>query len=302
MTTTLDPRAAPAKVRFAVSLSPMTSDPIGYVRLAEQLGFDSIWISDIPMTAAADPLVSLAALAGATERVHLGVNLVPFGRHPMLLARQLAQIDQISGGRLLVTVVPGIDQPGERAALGTGSGDRGPLMEEYVELLRRWWRGEAVTHRSALLDVADVAVEPRPTQDPLEIWFGGRGPKALDRVGRLGDGWLTAGIPPEAAAAGCRTIQEAAAAHGRVVDPEHFGISLPVARRSVPDSTLRQMRSLYPGRPVEDLLPVGADGVADHLARYLDGGLSKFVLRLTDPAADEDDLRWLAQTVLPLQR
>jgi probable F420-dependent oxidoreductase len=294
--------APPSKVRFAVSVAPSTTDPIGYVRLAEQLGFDSIWISDIPMTAAADPLVSLAALAGATERVHLGVNLVPFGRHPMLLARQLAQIDQISGGRLLVTVVPGIDQPGERGALGTGPGDRGPLLEEYVILLRRWWQGESVTHHRAPFTIDDVAVDPRPLQDPLEIWFGGRGPKALDRVVLLGDGWLTAGIPPEAAATGCRTIQEVAAAHGRVVDPEHFGISLPVARRSVPESTRLQLQSLYPGRPVEELLPVGAEGVADHLARYLDGGLSKFVLRLTDPTEDEDDLRWLAETVLPLQR
>src|SRR3954469_7242458 len=101
----------PMKVRFAVSVATDAPDPIGDVRLAEQLGFDSIWLSDLPMLAASDPVVALAALAAATERVHLGVNLVPFGRNPMLLARQLAQIDQLSGGRLLVTIVPGIDQP-----------------------------------------------------------------------------------------------------------------------------------------------------------------------------------------------
>src|SRR5690606_6434385 len=68
----------PTKVRFAVAVAPSTPEPIGYVRLAEQLGFDSIWLSDLPMMAASDPVVALAALAGATERVHLGVNLVPF--------------------------------------------------------------------------------------------------------------------------------------------------------------------------------------------------------------------------------
>src|SRR5689334_25316058 len=114
------------------------------------------------MTAASDPVVALAALAVATERVHLGVNLVPFGRNPMLLARQLAQIDRISGGRLLVTIVPGIDQPGERAALGTGGGDRGPLMEEMTDLLRRWWAGDAVTHHTDRWDYDAVVVEPRP--------------------------------------------------------------------------------------------------------------------------------------------
>ena len=290
------------KVRFAVSVAPTTADPIVYVRLAEQLGFDSIWLSDLPMMAASDPLVALAALAAGTERIHLGVNLVPFGRNPMLLARQLAQIDQISGGRLLVTIVPGIDQPGERAALGTGTGDRGPLMEAVVELMRRWWRGEAVTHHSERFGVDEVVVEPRPVQDPLEIWFGGHGPKALDRVGRLGDGWLTAGIDPETAGRARQTIERAAAEHGRTVDPEHFGISLPVARQALTEAARQQMEALYPGRRAEDLLPVGAEGVGDHLARHRGAGLSKFVLRLSDPTDADDDLRWLAEVVLPLQR
>jgi alkanesulfonate monooxygenase SsuD/methylene tetrahydromethanopterin reductase-like flavin-dependent oxidoreductase (luciferase family) len=232
------------------------------------------------MMAASDPVVALAALAGATDRVHLGVNLVPFGRNPMLLARQLAQIDRISGGRLLVTIVPGIDQPGERAALGTGPGDRGPLMEEMTQLLRRWWSGESVTHHSDRFEYDAVEVEPRPVQHPLEIWFGGHGPKALDRVGRLGDGWLTAGIDPETAGRARLRIEESAA---------------------VPDAARRQMEALYPGRRVEDLLPVGVEGLRDHLGRHVEAGLSKFVLRLSDPSDDEDDLRWLADAVLPLQ-
>ena len=293
---------APSKIRFAVSVAPTHVDPLPPVRLAEQLGFDSIWLSDLPMMAASDAVVALAALASATERVHLGVNLVPFGRNPMVLARQLAQIDRLSGGRLLVTVVPGIDQPGERAALGAGRGDRNPLMEEMIDLMRRWWRGETVTHHSDRFDFDAVAVEPRPHQEPLEVWLGGRGPKALDRVARVGDGWLTAGIDPDAARRGRETIEEAAAGYGRVVDPEHFGISLPVARRGLSDAARRQLGSLYPGQRAEDILPVGAEGLRDHLGRHVEAGLSKFVLRLSDPTDDEDDLRWLAEVVLPLQR
>ena len=302
--------ASPYKIRFAVSVPPSATDPVGYVRHAEELGFDSIWLSDLPMMAAADPVVTLAALAVATERVHLGVNLVPFGRNPMVLARQLAQIDRLSAGRLLVTVVPGVDQPGERAALGTGRGDRGPVMEEIVDLLRRWWSGEQVTHHSERVDVDDVSVEPRPVQDPLEIWFGGHGPKALDRVARLGDGWLTAGIGPETAAEARTTILDRAAELGRELDPEHFGISLPYARHGIPEASRRQMEALYPGRRVENLLPVGADGLDDHLARHLEAGLSKFVLRPVagdgaagaDPVDAADELAWLAEAVLPLQR
>jgi len=293
---------APTKIRFAASVPTNLADPRPYVRLVEDLGFDSVWLSDLPMMAASDPVVALATLAESTERVHLGVNLVPFGRNPLVLARQLAQIDQLSGGRLLITLVPGVDQPGERAALGTGRGDRGPLLEEYTDLLRRFWSGEAVTHAGPAGSFAAARVEPRPVQQPLELWFGGHGPKALDRVGRLGDGWLTAGIDPEAAGRARLAIEQAAVAHGRTVDPEHFGISLPAARATVPETTRAQMAALYPGRRVEDLLPVGAEALRDHLARHVEAGLSKFVVRLVDPGDDGDDLRWLADAVLPLQR
>ena len=136
----------------------------------------------------------------------------------------------------------------------------------------------------------------------LEIWFGGHGPKALDRVGRVGDGWLTAGIDPATAARGREAIEAVAAANGRAVDPEHFGISLPVARHGVSDEARAQLAALYPGREPEELLPVGFDGVRDHLARHVEAGLSKFVLRLSDPTDEADDLRWLADVALPLQR
>ena len=283
-------------------MTPTHVDPLRPVRLADELGFDSVWLSDLPMGSSSDPVVALAALAVATERVHLGVNLVPFGRNPMGLARPLAQIDRLSGGRLLVTIGPGLGRPGERAALGVGAGDRGPHMEEIVELLRRFWRGEEVTHRSDRFDLEAVSVEPRPVQEPLEIWFGGRGPKALDRVARLGDGWLTAGIGPEEAGRARATIERIAAEHGRVVDPEHFGISLPVARAGVPESTRRQLEALYPDKAVEEVLPVGEEGLRDHLGRHVEAGLSKFVLRVADPGDDEDDLGWLAEVALPLQR
>jgi probable F420-dependent oxidoreductase len=293
---------APQKIRFAVSVPVSAPDPRPFVRLAESIGFDSIWLSDLPLLAASDPVVALAVLAGATEKVHLGVNLVPFGRNPMVLARQLAQIDRLSGGRLLVTLVPGIDRPGERAALGLGPGDRGVVLEEMADLLRRLWSGDPVTHHSDRFDLDEVVLEPRPVQEPLEIWFGGHGPKALDRVGRVGDGWLTAGIDPATAARGRETIEAAAAAHGRTVDTEHFGISLPVARHGVSEEARAQLGALYPGRSVEELLPVGAEGLRDHLARHVEAGLSKFVLRLSDPTDDADDLRWLADAALPMQR
>jgi probable F420-dependent oxidoreductase len=219
----------------------------------------------------------------------------------MVLARQLAQLDQVSGGRLLLTLVPGVDQPGERRALGFPSGDRGALVEEIAGLLREWWAGQTVEHRSEQFDFPGIAVGPAPVQEPLELWFAGTGPKALERVARAGDGWLTAALTPDEAGRGRETIVAATARYGRTIDEEHFGISLPYARTEVPAAAVEQMRNRRPDHDLTDIAPVGAEELAKLLQRHIDNGLSKFVLRPLDTTAIEDDLAWLADVVLPLQ-
>ena len=108
------------KVRFAIA--PHAETPSGPQLLAfghalEASGFDRIWLSDLPLRPSLDPLLGLALLAGVTERLRLGANVVPLGRNPFLLAKALAQLDQISEGRLLLSFVTGIAQPQEREAL-----------------------------------------------------------------------------------------------------------------------------------------------------------------------------------------
>lgn len=292
------------KVRFAAAPPTAPFDAPSLLRFArrvEAVGLDSVWLSDVPLGPAGDPLVTLPLLAGATSTIRLGVNVVPVGRNPFLLARQLAQIDQLSGGRLLVTFVAGLDGPGERAALGFATGDRGTLIEESLLLLRRWWAGQAVAHRGDIFDVPAVAVRPLPVQSPLEVWLAGRGAKALDRVARCGDGWLTASVDPEEAGRGRRTILRRASELGRHIDEEHFGISLACARTSIPPDVAAALRARRPDRAPSDLVPVGGDQLRAMVEQHLSGGLSKFVLRVVDPGDPDDDLEWLADVVLPLQ-
>ncbi|HUS61556.1 MAG TPA: LLM class flavin-dependent oxidoreductase, partial [Acidimicrobiales bacterium] len=237
------------KVRFAVSpgLDPMDRTSFcEFVDALEALGFDTVWLSDIPLGAMTDPLVGLPFVAARTERLKLGANIVPIGRNPMLLAKALAQLDQLSEGRVLVSLVPGIDQPGERAALGLGDADRGAYLEEVIPLLRRWWAGDAVEHHSERFDFSGIVVRPLPAQDPLEIWLGGQGPKALARIGRLADGWLGAGITPAEVAAARARIDHAAAEAGRVIDPEHHGLSIPYARTEPEAPRIAAMRARRP--------------------------------------------------------
>ena len=293
------------KVRFAISPGVEDwDDPVlpAFVDALESLGFDTIWLSDIPMGSQVDPLIGLAVAAGRTRRLKLGANLVPLGRNPMLLAKQLAQLDRLSGGRVLLSLVPGLDQPGERETLGVGDVNRGRVIDELIPLLRQWWRGEPVDHHSQRFQCTDVRVHPRPLQDPLEIWLGGVGPVALIRAGRLADGWLGAALTPVEAGAAVVRITAAASEAGRVIDAEHFGLSIPYAGSEPDDGTLAAMRSRRPDVDVAELLPVGPEQLRDLVARLVDQGLSKFVVRLVGRCVNwQDDLGHLAEAVLDLQ-
>ena len=291
------------KVRIAVAPGVQPSERGSIAELVDGLesrGFDTVWLSDVPMADVLDPIVGLSFAAGRTARLKLGANLVPLGRNPMLLAKELAQLDRLSDGRLLLSIVPGLDQPGERQALGVD--DRGAYLDEVIPLLRAWWAGDTVTHRSERFDFPGVTVRPRPVQQPLELWLGGIGPKALDRVGRLADGWLGAAIGPEAAGAARRRIDEVAAANGRTIDAEHHGLSIPYARSAPDQTTVAALRRRSPEVALADVLPVGRDQLRDLLRRLTEEGLSKFVVRPTAPVGSwDDELGWLADAVLDLQ-
>jgi probable F420-dependent oxidoreductase len=288
------------KIRFAVSPG---SEPLDAARIAsladalEASAFDGVWLSDLPLANALEPLLGLALIAGRTDRLKLGANVVPLGRNPFLLAKELAQLDQISDGRLLLSFVPGIDAPGEREALGTAGADRGALLEQSIALLRGWWAGETIDHAGAAL-----APAARPLQDPLEIWLGGRGPKALARVGRIADGWLGAAVTPDEALDARRRIEESAAGAGREVDPEHYGMSIPYARLEPPPSVLAGYRARRPDADPRATVAVGAAGLRSLVEGYIEAGLSKFVVRPVGAVGDwEDELDWLAGAILALQ-
>jgi probable F420-dependent oxidoreductase len=293
------------KVRLAVAPLGGAWSVASYLSLLdglEERGFDTIWLSDVPLAPLVDPTVGLSIAACRTRRLKLGANVVPIGRNPMLLAKQLAQIDQLSGGRLLLSLVPGIGQPAEREALGALGADRGAMLEEMVVLLRRFWSGESVEHHSARYDFPGVSVRPRPVQDPLELWLGGSGPKALERAGRLADGWLGSALTAGEAGAARARIEAAASAAGRRVDPEHFGLSIPYSRDGASSEALAQIAQRRPDLDPTALLPVGRDGLRALIGALVSEGLSKFVLRpVSATGSVAEELDWLADAVLDLQ-
>jgi probable F420-dependent oxidoreductase len=298
-------RSKEMKIRFAVGPHAGSLSAAALTEFAESLEaarFDGLWLSDIPVGPVLDPLLGLALAAGRTTRLHLGANLVPLGRNPFLLAKDLAQLDQISGGRLLLSFVTGLGQPGERQALGLDGARRGEVLEEMLGLLRSWWAGEVVEHRSERWTFDHLAPATRPVQDPLEVWLGGRGPQALDRVGRIADGWLGAQLAPDEARAARERIQEAARRVGREVDPEHFGMSIPYARVAPSAELLGPLAARRPDLDPLEFVPVGRASLRSFIEGYVDAGLSKFVVRPLAPVASwAEEATWLDDAILGLQ-
>jgi probable F420-dependent oxidoreductase len=288
------------KVRFAVSVGMEYPNPellAAVVTGAEERGFDSLWFSDLTMLPGTDPMVAVSFAAGLSSRLRLGVNLVPFGYQPFVFARQVAELDQISSGRLLLTLVPGLDRPGERAALGISKQHRGRLLDELVPDLRSWWLGDVA--KASGDDATELRLAVLPRQQPLEIWLGGSGPDAVRRAGQLADGWLGSNVTPQTAGTIRAQIQKEASEAGRTIDPEHFGLSIGYAREA---SDLERATQLRSSATRQVSVPVGVRPLRALIGELIDHGLSKFVLRSVAPVLWwPDELNWLADVVLDLQ-
>ena len=295
------------KIRIGISAGGEDLGPEAMVALAKGItgtGFDSLWLPEILTRPGPDPLVGLAWVAGACPGLKVGTTMLLPGRNLVWLAKAVATLDVLSGGHFLLTFVPGLAVGGERSAIGISSAARSEQMEDALPVLRRLWAGEVVSHEGPAGSFVDVSVSPRPAQDPFDVWLGGNVPAALDRCGRLADGWLPAFCTPADAAEGKAVIDRVAEEHGRAISPEHFGVSLAYA----PDGTdLRALESSplarrARGRPLEEIIPVGRGGLRSKLEQFLDVGFSKFVVRpMAPPGEWQGELEQLADAVGDLQ-
>jgi len=305
------PTDAPLKVRIGFGLGTRTASvqdgSLGsLVDALDGGGWDSLWLSEQLGGPAPDPLVALSWAAGRTERLKLGtaVAVVP-GRNPVVLAKQMASLDRLSGGRFLPAVGLGAVRPAEQSAFGVQRAERAPWFDEALGLMRRLWTEGEVTHRGERFVVEGLRPGPRPAQDPLEVWLGGRAPSELRRVGRLGDGWLPSFCTPAEVDAGWKVVTGTAADHGRVIDPQHLGALVPYAWAPPPGEVRAAFEARRPGVGLDDVLPVGPAALRLLLERFVAVGASKFVLvPLVEPAGPggwAEELSRLADAVLDLQ-
>jgi probable F420-dependent oxidoreductase len=291
------------KIRIGVGAAGASASPEAFdemIRGLDDLGFDSLWLSEVLTGPVIDPVVGLAWAAASNPRLKVGTTMLLPGRNVLRLAKQLASLDVLCRGRLLVTLVPGLTYPPEREAIGVEPKRRGAFIDEALPLLRRLWAGETVSHEGTAGILRDVKLSPLPVQKPLEVWLGGTAPAALERCGRLSDGWLPSALTPEEAAAGRVVIEEAAAKAERSISGEHFGVSIGYAVKPIDPDTARVMAARRP-RALE-LTPVGLPALRERIERFIDVGFSKFVVRpIVTPASWRAELEALSTAVGDLQ-
>lgn len=190
-----------------------------HVAALESAGVDSIWVgghvASVPVTP--EPIVHLGMLAVLTERVRIGTSIVPLPLYqPAVVAKQVADIDRASKGRVTLGIGVGGEYPGEFRATQVPIEERGARANEAIELMRELWTAESISHVGPYFSMEEVRIHPAPAQGTsLPIVVAGRKPPAWRRAARLGDGWMPYLYSSDRYAASVAAIREEAETQGR---------------------------------------------------------------------------------------
>ena len=210
---------------------------------AEKLGFDSVWVNHhilhvgyVKDRLGTDPyqdaLTVLTWLGAETSKIQLGTSVLvmPY-LHPMALAKQLATLDQMSGGRLIVGLGAG-SLPEENQALGVPYESRGRYCNEFLQVMRLLWTEDDASFDGEFFSFQNLTASPKPLQKPHPLMVvGGNRPAALKRVAKFGDGWHPMNVAPEGVQKRMAVIKEEAAAAGRGdVTPQAVQVRLDMNR------------------------------------------------------------------------
>jgi len=298
---------APAEGRAAVSVRVGMFAPSGlleqgpetahaFLARVEQEGIDHVCCGDHVSFAGLgfDGLVQATALAmlHPTLPVYTGVYLLPL-RHPVLVARQLADIARLAPGRLIFGAGIGGEDRHEVAICGVDPATRGLRMDECLTIVRQLMTGKAVSYHGTFFDLEEAVIAPAPAE-PVPIIIGGRSDAAIRRAGRLGDGWLGIWNSPRRFAAAAEMAAQEAARAGRPDPPSRHAMQvwcgLADSRQAARACLAPAMEAFYqlPFERFEKYCPYGtADDVAEFLAPYVAAGCTTFNLIPQSPHEDQ---------------
>jgi probable F420-dependent oxidoreductase len=305
--------------RIVMGAAALPEPERAWLAAVEALPIDSIWQGGhvLPRQPTGEAITRLALLTAWTERVRVGtaVLVLPL-YHPVVVAKQLADLDAWSGGRVSVGVGVGGEFAEEFASIGVPIAQRGARTDEAMALLRLLWSGEPVTHHGRFFDVDDVRLVPvappgdrprsgRPTGPPLLV--SGRTEAAMRRAAHLGDGWMPYLYSASAYARSVHAIENEARAADRDLAGFEWMLYLYCSVRRDGDRARQNVADFLggaygdkPGGMLERIAPAGTpDEVAARIQEYVDAGARLVII---SPAAREDTLEIIelaAREVLP---
>ena len=296
---------------------PSHVDFLAFIEKVESAGFDSFWLDD-HIAFRGNFLESLAALAAAaarTERIVLGslVYLLPL-RRPAIAAKAAATVDYLSGGgRFIFGVGVGGEEAREFEVCGVPRAERGARTDEAIEVLRKLWSGEAVSHEGRFFRFSDARQSPQPlSPGGPPIWVGGRSEAAQRRAALLADGYAPYLFSPSRYAKGLEQVRRLAAEAGRVIDdPQkswtpalHLFVNLRENEIDALDSGAENLCLRY-GMDMRDaakryLLCGSVARCAEQIAAYRKAGVRHFIFKTAAPAGEETEhMMRLAEELLP---
>ncbi len=291
------------KIRFGIGLGadigPQQLPDI--VDQLEDTGVDSLWFSELVYSEAVDPFVGMAFALARTRSLKVGTSVAVLpGRHPVLVAKQLASLAALAPKRVLPVFGLRSAIAAEREIFVVPDGARAAVFDEALRLLRAVLEHDDVSFDGDYYTVSSAAVAPRPVK-PLDIWLGGSAPAAFRRIGRLGDGWLGSFVTPAEARRARQAIQRAAEDAGREGEPDHFGINLAVADGAASPQMLAAISRRRPDVDPSELIADGWPQLHRQLDAYLDAGLTKFVIRPAGRIAMAEFVDQFVVELLPRQ-
>ncbi len=303
----------PSRVEFGVSLSlHPPAEQWALARRVEELGFASIWTGDhvsfyLPMY---ESLTLLASYASVVRRIKLGTAVYLLAlRHPTIVAKVTSTLDVLSGGRLILGIGVGGENPKEFEASGVPHGERGARVDEGINVLRALWSETPATFKGRFTSFEGVSIAPKPVQPQgPPIWIGGRSDAALARAGRLGQGWVSYVVTPDRYRQSVEKIGAAASAAGRTLDGfarAHLAFitvdrDFETARQAwVTRLTARYNQDFGPLAEKYGVIGTPAQ-CAETLERFVEAGCRYFVLNpIGDPSSDGEQLERIAADILP---
>ena len=279
------------------------------VALGDKYEYDSIWLSDriVSDKFSLEPMVALSLIAGYSDRLKFGTSVLAMPlRNPVVLAKQIATLDYLSQGRFFPAVGLGQEDPIEYEACGVSKENRGERVDEAIQLMRRLWEQDNVTHQGTFYHCENTTITPKPFLKPsTPVWIGGRSKAAARRVGRVGDGWLVSSATPKEITSGRDIVFQTADKYKREIEEDHVGILLGFYidkdKSSAQSKAEKYVTRHRPDVHFSEVSALGSpENICDTIQQYINSGAYKLVVRpLCSEEESIEQLSLIGEKILP---